>query len=99
MMKRPPLPVALLAAATLLAGCSKSNRNDTYPAATSSAPAATTTANGTIDSTAAPQHHSKVKGALLGGAAGAVVGGKKGALVGAAVGAEVQHHRNKKAGY
>lgn len=43
------------------------------------------------------KHHSKLKGALVGGAGGAVVGGKKGAAVGAAGGALVQHHKNKKA--
>ena len=43
------------------------------------------------------KHHSKAKGALVGGAGGAVVGGKKGAAVGAAGGALVQHHKNKKA--
>jgi hypothetical protein len=46
---------------------------------------------------AAPKHHSKLKGAAVGGAGGAVVGGKKGAAVGAAGGALVQHHKNKKA--
>lgn len=45
----------------------------------------------------APKHHSKAKGALIGGAGGAVVAGKKGAAVGAAGGALVQHHKNKKA--
>jgi len=51
------------------------------------------------DSTTQPaeKHHSKAKGALVGGAGGAVVGGKKGAAVGAAGGALVQHHKNKKA--
>jgi hypothetical protein len=44
----------------------------------------------------APKHHSKAKGAVVGGAGGAVVGGKKGAAVGAAGGALVQHHKNKK---
>lgn len=43
-----------------------------------------------------PKHHSKAKGAIVGGAGGAVVGGKKGAAVGAAGGALVQHHKNKK---
>ena len=43
------------------------------------------------------KHHSKAKGALVGGAGGAVVGGKKGAAVGAVGGALVQHHKNKKA--
>lgn len=49
-------------------------------------------------------HHSKTKGALIGGAAGAVggalIGGKKGALIGAGAGAGtgylVQRHRNRK---
>ena len=45
----------------------------------------------------APRHHSKLKGALVGGAGGAMVGGKKGAIVGAAGGAIYQHHKNKKA--
>jgi hypothetical protein len=45
----------------------------------------------------AEKHHSKAKGAFVGGAGGAVVGGKKGAAVGAAGGALVQHHKNKKA--
>ena len=43
------------------------------------------------------KHHSKAKGAVVGGAGGAVVGGKKGAAVGALGGAAVQHHKNKKA--
>ena len=45
----------------------------------------------------AMQHHSKAKGALVGGAAGAAIGGKKGAIGGAVIGAEVQHHKNRKA--
>jgi hypothetical protein len=45
----------------------------------------------------AAKHHSKAKGAMIGGAAGAVVGGPVGAVAGAAVGAEVQHHKNKMA--
>ena len=45
----------------------------------------------------AEKHHSKAKGAVVGGAGGAVVGGKKGAVAGAAGGALVQHHKNKKA--
>jgi uncharacterized protein YcfJ len=51
------------------------------------------------DSTTQPveKHHSKAKGAVVGGVGGAVVGGKKGAAVGAAGGALVQHHKNKKA--
>jgi hypothetical protein len=43
----------------------------------------------------APKHHSKLKGALVGGAAGAVVGHPK---LGAAAGVLHQHHKNKKAG-
>ncbi len=43
------------------------------------------------------KHHSKLKGAVVGGAGGAVVGGKKGAAAGAAGGALWQHHKNKKA--
>jgi len=43
------------------------------------------------------KHHSKAKGAVVGGVAGHMVGGKKGAVAGAAVGAGVQHHKNKKA--
>lgn len=43
------------------------------------------------------KHHSKLKGAVVGGAGGAVVGGKKGAAVGAGAGALYQHHKNKKA--
>lgn len=42
------------------------------------------------------KHHSKLKGAVVGGAGGAVVGGKKGAAVGAGAGALYQHHKNKK---
>lgn len=49
-------------------------------------------------------HHSKTKGAVVGGVAGAVggalIGGKKGALIGAGAGAGtgylVQRHRNRK---
>ncbi len=48
-------------------------------------------------------HHSKTKGALIGGAiggvGGALIGGKKGALIGAGAGAGtgylVQRHRNR----
>lgn len=42
----------------------------------------------------APKHHSKIKGALVGGAVGAAVGHPK---AGAAVGVLHQHHKNKKA--
>jgi hypothetical protein len=55
------------------------------------------TAQDTSTQQPAEKHHSKAKGALVGGAGGAVVGGKKGAAVGAAGGALVQHHKNKKA--
>jgi osmotically inducible lipoprotein OsmB len=49
-------------------------------------------------------HHSKKKGAIIGGVAGAVggalIGGKKGAVIGGAAGAGtgyiVQRHRNKR---
>lgn len=49
-------------------------------------------------------HHSKTKGAVVGGVAGAVggalIGGKKGAVIGAGAGAGtgylVQRHRNRK---
>ena len=44
---------------------------------------------------AAPKHHSKVKGAIVGGVAGKMAGGHTKA--GAVAGALVQHHRNKKA--
>ena len=48
-------------------------------------------------------HHSKTKGAVIGGVAGAVggalIGGKKGALIGAGAGAGtgylIQRHRNR----
>lgn len=49
------------------------------------------------DDAAKPAHHSKLKGAAVGGAGGAVVGGKKGAALGAVGGALYQHHKNKKA--
>ena len=42
----------------------------------------------------APKHHSKIKGALVGGAAGAAVGHPK---LGAAAGVIHQHNKNKKA--
>lgn len=42
----------------------------------------------------APKHHSKLKGALVGGAVGAAVGHPK---LGAAAGVLHQHHKNKKA--
>jgi hypothetical protein len=54
-------------------------------------------AQGSTQTQPTEKHHSKAKGALVGGAGGAVVGGKKGAAVGAAGGALVQHHKNKKA--
>jgi outer membrane lipoprotein SlyB len=40
-------------------------------------------------------HHSKAKGAVVGGAIGGVLAGKKGAAAGAAIGAEKQHKKNK----
>lgn len=43
------------------------------------------------------KHHSKLKGAAVGGVGGAMVGGKKGAVIGGAGGALYQHHKNKKA--
>lgn len=43
----------------------------------------------------APKHHSKLKGAVVGGAVGAAVGHPK---LGAAAGAMHQHGKNKKAG-
>jgi Trk-type K+ transport system membrane component len=66
------------------------------PAATSSA-ATTQSSYGAVDSSAMTpaKHHSKLKGAMLGGVAGAMIGGKKGALLGAAAGAEAQHVKNK----
>jgi outer membrane lipoprotein SlyB len=42
-----------------------------------------------------PEHHSKLKGAAIGGAVGDFVAGKKGAAIGAAVGAEKQHKKNE----
>ena len=42
-----------------------------------------------------PEHHSKLKGAAIGGAAGEFIAGKKGAAIGAAVGAEKQHKKNE----
>ncbi|MFL5437344.1 MAG: hypothetical protein ACJ784_22745 [Myxococcales bacterium] len=54
-------------------------------------------AQGSTQTQPAEKHHSKAKGALVGGAGGAVVGGKKGAAAGAAGGALWQHHKNKKA--
>ena len=49
-------------------------------------------------------HHSRTKGALIGGAAGAIggalIGGRKGALIGAGAGAGtgylIQRHRNRR---
>lgn len=42
-----------------------------------------------------PEHHSKLKGAVIGGAAGGFLAGKKGAAAGAAIGAEKQHKKNE----
>jgi outer membrane lipoprotein SlyB len=41
------------------------------------------------------EHHSKAKGAILGGLAGKAIAGKKGAVAGAAIGAEKQHKKNE----
>ena len=54
----------------------------------------TVTTAGAQQAQPAPKHHSKIKGALVGGAAGAVVGHPK---LGAAAGAMHQHNKNKKA--
>src|SRR5438445_7749550 len=51
---------------------------------------------GSATQQAPPKKHSKLKGAVVGGAGGAVVGGKKGAALGAAGGALYQHRKNKK---
>jgi outer membrane lipoprotein SlyB len=60
-----------------------------------SPPSTIQTSNGVTDTALTPQHHSKVKGALLGAVAGGLIAGKRGAMAGAAAGAEMQHHRNK----
>ena len=81
----------------LLAACGAGkSQNDTQvvpPAATTAAPVAYDSATPAMQ----PQHHSKFKGALVGGVAGHMVGGKKGMILGAAAGALVQHERNKRA--
>jgi outer membrane lipoprotein SlyB len=43
-----------------------------------------------------PEHHSKLKGAAVGGAAGDMIAGKKGAAVGAGLGALRQHKKNER---
>lgn len=43
----------------------------------------------------APKHHSKIKGAIVGGVVGHMAGGHT--KMGAVAGAMVQHHRNSKA--
>ncbi len=46
------------------------------------------------------KHHSKAKGAIIGGALGRIAGGgRKSAAAGAVIGAERQHKKNKKEGY
>ena len=48
------------------------------------------------DKKATGQHHSKAKGAAIGGVVGKLVGGgKKSAAAGAVIGAEKQHRKNK----
>jgi len=42
------------------------------------------------------EHHSKTKGALIGGAVGGAIAGKKGAVAGAAIGARKQHKKNER---
>jgi hypothetical protein len=95
--------LALFTAASLAAACGGGSRdaaaNNAANMPASNTPAATSTTTqtsaGAVDTMATPQHHSKLKGAVLGGAAGALIGGKRGALAGAAIGAAAQHHRNK----
>lgn len=53
---------------------------------------------GSASASSTPKHHSKVKGAVVGGVAGHMIAGKKGAAVGAAAGAAHQHHKNVKEG-
>ena len=53
---------------------------------------------GAAPASSTPKHHSKLKGAVVGGVAGHMVAGKKGAAVGAAAGAAHQHHKNVKEG-
>ena len=102
MRTRCNLPLlALLASSLLLGACSK--KTETYSADSTAAttpPAATSQQSpspATVPTipTDTAQHHSKLKGALVGGAIGAVMGGKRGAVVGAAAGAALQHERNK----
>jgi hypothetical protein len=50
---------------------------------------------GVAQQQAAPKHHSKLKGAVVGAAAGHMLGHH--AVAGAAAGAMIQHHRNHKA--
>jgi hypothetical protein len=92
--------LALSAALTLGACGSHANSADNSttlpasqrPAPTSqAAPPMTPSPNGT---SAAPAHHSKLGGALVGAAVGHVMGGH--AMAGAAAGAMVQHERNKR---
>ncbi|HEX4683464.1 MAG TPA: hypothetical protein VH277_12180 [Gemmatimonadaceae bacterium] len=93
------------AAATMsLAACgggSKSDYNGTNTSAGDVAPPAASTVTpstaapateASVDTTA-PDHHSKLKGALVGAAAGHFLGHH--ALAGAAAGALIQHERNK----
>lgn len=100
-MLKPGSTLILAVGSVLAVACSKHD-NAAYDTRSTTVPATATstqTSNGVVDTTPVGAHHSKLKGALLGGAAGAVIGGKKGALLGAAVGAEAQHVKNKKQGY
>ena len=93
--------LALAGAAMLSGACggSDSARTEAPRAGTTSSQAAPSgtiqTSSGVLDTSLAPQHHSKAKGALLGAVAGGLIGGKRGAMAGAAAGAAMQHQRNK----
>jgi len=95
---RNALAFTLLPFCLMVGACGRHGRNETKntsggevssPASTGAYNAAPTTTS----SAPAPEHHSKMKGALIGAAVGHAAG--KHGMAGAAAGAMIQHKKNK----
>ncbi|HUQ19704.1 MAG TPA: hypothetical protein VM099_08830 [Gemmatimonadaceae bacterium] len=80
-----------------LSACSKKTPDTVADTAAVAAPPQVTAPPSTVPSipTDTLQHHSRIKGAIVGAAVGAAVAGKRGVLVGASAGAALQTARNK----
>ncbi len=94
-MGRTKRTMLLVTAMVSLGACGGGHQQNAGEVDTAAAPPAQTSPgySAAPDTTATATHHSKLKGALVGGVVGHYAGGH--ALAGAAAGALVQHERNK----